>query len=306
MKNKKNLFNKIKNGSNSRTENLKKELTEFIKLAKQIIQEGKKEIDEIKKSKKYYKQIPNILTASRAIAPLVILGLIIAQISPLVIILTTAGFAFTDFLDGKLARLLKAESTLGISLDQFCDKVMAGGLILVFLPFNPIIAINLLLELVIAKTAINSSLETGNNKSKMIGRIKTCFLFPTIIGAYANAHNIIPNELFTLLFTSSTILQGMSINSYHKSRKKHIDIDEDSAVKIDNEDSQVVNTKKTVKEHIQELESLKQEALNNKEVFNKEVFNKEDITNKEEIKQPVIEESQSKTTEGHVKTIRKI
>lgn len=265
---------------------LKKELQEFKMLAKEIKEEGKIEFDEIKKSKQYWKQIPNALTASRAIAPFVVLSLLLFHASPLAIILTSAGFALTDFFDGKIARIFHAQSKLGISLDQFCDKIMAGGLGLIFLPFNFLIAATLLLELVIAKVAIRSSIESGNNKSQMIGRIKTWFLFATIIGAFASFHHIIPTSLFTILFGSSSILQLASIHTYYQIGKKKADeIEKPNTQIVEQTQPEPVYEKQKTNEKIKQLLEIEKEIL----------LQKQQTTNPEKEEQ----------IEGHVKTIRK-
>lgn len=291
MNKKQKLLKKIVSEIKTIPNDLKKEIQEFKILAKDIQKEGKKEFAEIKKKKQYWKQIPNVLTASRAIAPFVVLTLILFHANPIAIIATSAGFALTDFLDGQIARIFNAQSKLGVSLDQFCDKIMAGGLGLIFLPYNLLISITLLLELVIAKVAITSSIESGNNKSQMIGRIKTWFLFATIIGAFASFYNIIPKVLFHILFGASSILQIASIQAYYQLGKntsdKKKEIKNPSIPEIDEQDQQLVHEKQKTSEQIKQLLEIEKEIL--LQAKNQQPT----ILEKEEIK------------DGHVKTIRK-
>ena len=74
-------------------------------------------------------QIPNLLTLSRGIAPIIVIPLILT--GNIIPALMTAGiFASTDFFDGYLARKYNNVSKFGEHLDQVCDKIFAVTLLL--------------------------------------------------------------------------------------------------------------------------------------------------------------------------------
>lgn len=79
----------------------------------------------------WIRQIPNALTLSRlGMAPCIAYCVLAKQTD-----LALAGFVFsgvTDFLDGYLARRLKAQSVLGSMLDPLADKVLVGTMFATF------------------------------------------------------------------------------------------------------------------------------------------------------------------------------
>ena len=87
------------------------------------------------------KQIANILTASRLLAPFILIPLMYFQKLKLFVIVIIF-FALTDTFDGYFARKYEAVSKLGAYLDAVVDKVFALSLL------TPII--------------INSTLNTSN------------------------------------------------------------------------------------------------------------------------------------------------
>ncbi len=79
--------------------------------------------------------LPNQLTAGRFVLALVLFALI-ASASWLWCILVFAAAAFTDWLDGYLARLQGLSSTLGRNLDPLVDKVLICGAYIFLLPYG--------------------------------------------------------------------------------------------------------------------------------------------------------------------------
>jgi CDP-diacylglycerol--glycerol-3-phosphate 3-phosphatidyltransferase len=77
--------------------------------------------------------LPNQLTASRFVLGLVLFGLIEYHLW-IASIVVFAVAAFTDWLDGYLARRLNLGSTLGRNLDPLVDKVVVGGAYIFLLP----------------------------------------------------------------------------------------------------------------------------------------------------------------------------
>ncbi len=151
-------------------------------LATSFINDFKKQIKEIKKGH-IKKQIPNMLTFSRALAPLIIiptilLGRVDIACGALVF------FAITDFLDGRLARKLKCVTEFGVKLDAVCNKIFAFGIIIPAMLKYPVLLINLVLELCISYINILSESKDNHPNSNMPGKIKTVFLSITLILAY--------------------------------------------------------------------------------------------------------------------------
>jgi CDP-diacylglycerol---glycerol-3-phosphate 3-phosphatidyltransferase len=79
--------------------------------------------------------LPNQLTAGRFVLALILFGLIAAE-SWLWCLLVFVVAAFTDWLDGYLARRQNLMSTLGRILDPLVDKVLMCGLYICLLPIG--------------------------------------------------------------------------------------------------------------------------------------------------------------------------
>jgi CDP-diacylglycerol--glycerol-3-phosphate 3-phosphatidyltransferase len=83
-------------------------------------------------------QLPNVLTVLRIVLTFVIMGLLFmpglaARWACLILFLIAA---FTDWLDGYLARRAKTITPLGVLLDPIADKILVLGLLLVFVQFE--------------------------------------------------------------------------------------------------------------------------------------------------------------------------
>ncbi len=79
--------------------------------------------------------LPNQLTASRFVLALVLFGLIAAELWLWCLIVFIVA-AFTDWLDGYLARKQNLMSTLGRILDPLVDKVLMCGVYICLLPIG--------------------------------------------------------------------------------------------------------------------------------------------------------------------------
>lgn len=79
--------------------------------------------------------LPNQLTASRFVLALILFGLIAAELWTWCLIVFVVA-AFTDWLDGYLARRQNLTSTLGRLLDPLVDKVLMCGVYVCLLPFG--------------------------------------------------------------------------------------------------------------------------------------------------------------------------
>ena len=125
-------------------------------------------------------KIPNILTMIRIICTPIIIVLGIMGKMNLVIILAIIS-ALTDLFDGKLARKWNVVSVLGAKLDAFADKIFAIGLTASLVTHIKLIPIILILEIIIGVSNLYYYKKTNITRSLMIGKIKTTFLFVTII-----------------------------------------------------------------------------------------------------------------------------
>ncbi len=168
------------------------------KLVKDFFKEFVKEVKSIRRDN-IKRHIPNILTFSRAIAPLIIIPTILLNRLDIAIV-ELVFFAITDFLDGRLARKFNCVSKFGIKLDAVCDKLFALGLMIPAVIKYPVLLINLALEFCISYINIRSESKDNNPKSNMIGKVKTTFLSITLILAYLPE----VDDIYVLLFSIIT------------------------------------------------------------------------------------------------------
>lgn len=129
---------------------------------------------------KYKKNIPNILTMIRIIlTPLIIILGINNQINLAIIFIILA--SITDLFDGMLARKWDVTSTFGAKLDQFADKIFAVSILIVLLnKCNYFITI-FVLEFIIASINLFFYFKHNVGKSLYIGKVKTVFLYLSMI-----------------------------------------------------------------------------------------------------------------------------
>lgn len=173
------------------------------------------------------KYIPNILTSSRILlTPLIVyLGLtnhikILIGIAILV--------AFTDSLDGILARKWNAESDLGAKLDAISDKVLAIGLLIILIVRNHAFFYVLIFEIIIATLNLYFYFRKGIANSLMIGKIKTWIIFITIIigllDIIFDSWNIpiIYFIIFTVIWQIASLLSYLISYIDSKSKKKRL------------------------------------------------------------------------------------
>lgn len=157
----------------------------------------RKEFKSIKK-KEIKRQIPNLLTLSRGLAPIVIIPAILFNKLFFVIILLII-FALTDFLDGKIARKYNLVSEFGVKLDAVCDKIFAISLIIPAIINHGIFIFNFVMEIAISYTNLLSYTKGNNPRSTIIGKIKTALLSLTLILAYIPNMNNLVIFIFSLI-----------------------------------------------------------------------------------------------------------
>ncbi len=165
------------------------------------------------------KHIPNMLTFSRALAPLIVIPTILMgkvgiAIAELVI------FELTDFLDGRLARKYNCVSKFGIKLDAVCDKLFALGIMLPAIIKYPVLMINLILEACISYINMLSEMKDNNPRSNIVGKVKTAFLSITLVLAF------LPVEgLYVLMASIVTFM--FQIGAFVKYRESDISKDKE-------------------------------------------------------------------------------
>ena len=181
----------------------------------------KKEFKSIKK-KEIKRQIPNLLTLSRGLAPIVIIPAILFNKLFFVIILLII-FALTDFLDGKIARKYNLVSEFGVKLDAVCDKIFAISLIIPAIINHGIFIFNFVMEIAISYTNLLSYTKGNNPRSTIIGKIKTALLSLTLILAYIpNMNNLVIFifSLITIICQVITLIKYINTDMEMDKKKK--------------------------------------------------------------------------------------
>lgn len=196
--------------------------------------QAKLNIKDLKNKKTFSKQIPNILTFSRAVAPIPINILFFTGNIPAALIVCGATF-LTDAFDGAIARKLDAQSQFGADLDAICDKLLIAGISIPIIVLNPLMIINVVLETLISITNVKAKLNNKNPKSSLIGKAKTWVLSLTVLSGYITSlFNIELNLLKSILMIiPTTLAQSITYIEYLKRNNK-----------INKEEDKVINTQK--------------------------------------------------------------
>ena len=124
-----------------------------MKLCEYYKEEFKTNYNKLKNKETRKSQIPNILTLSRLLSPIIIIPLVISgnlKIALIFIIL----FALTDLLDGYIARKYNYVTNLGIEIDPICDKVFLSSLLIPLILVKNQLIIPVIFEALISITGI--------------------------------------------------------------------------------------------------------------------------------------------------------
>lgn len=198
--------------------------------------------------------IPNLLSASRMFAPIIIPPLALSGNIPLVL-LTSSAFLLTDFLDGKIARALNGQTKLGQLLDQVSDKICSIGLLIALIPEVPAMIIPLILESTIAlintKSALKNSKSKNDGKSLQSGRIKMWPLSISLITGYGMILSPAPIfEIITYLsLAATTILELVNVKEYYELSKQKSNNEPEKQMKQIQNNPQAPKTKEKQKEN---------------------------------------------------------
>ena len=189
--------------------------------------------------------IPNLLTLIRiCLVPLMII-LSIFKLYKIAIFFVIVA-ALTDLVDGKLARYWHVTSIKGAKLDDIADKVFSIGLLLYLSSKHKMVIPMLILDILLATTNLYYHKKTNITETLMIGKIKTTFLFTTIVIFFiSNATNNLTflNSGFTMATINLQIMCLISyyINYYKNTHKmtvedsmEHKNIMNDNTIVLDN------------------------------------------------------------------------
>ena len=170
------------------------------------------------------KQIPNILTFSRALAPIVIIPTIMLE-KVYLAIGELVFFELTDFFDGRLARKFNCVTDFGVKLDAICDKFFVLGIMIPAIIKYPVLLINLMLEACISYINFIALLKNNDPKTNMLGKIKTGFLSATLVLAY------IPNVVDIYVLMASIVTFMLQIAAFIRYRESDINKDKEKKKK---------------------------------------------------------------------------
>ena len=175
----------------------------------------KEAIEDLKTPGRRHKQIPNILTLSRMLSPLVIIPNALLGNSEEAIKLA-AFFGLTDMVDGYIARNYNLSSQLGADLDALTDKLFAGTLLLTGSVANPYLLANTGLEMAIAVVNLKQKFSGNKSGSTIMGKVKTGAVFTLGgLGVVATSVQELDKAILPLAI-STAILQTMTLVSYLK------------------------------------------------------------------------------------------
>lgn len=195
--------------------------------------------------KKY--MIPNLLTLIRICLVPIMIILSLFKAYKIVIFFAIIG-ALTDMLDGKLARYWHVTSLKGAKLDDIADKIFSIGLLICLVSKYKNIVIILFLEILIGTLNYYYYKKTDKTETLMVGKVKTTFLFITIILYFLN---IITNK-FSFLnsgFKFTTInLQILCLISYYLNYYKTT-----HNIKENNEQQELLNDNTIIVNNIDDL-----------------------------------------------------
>lgn len=173
----------------------------------------KNNLDDLKHKGRRIKQVPNLLTFSRLIAPLIIIPLIIMNYYFVAMVITIC-FALTDLIDGRIARKYNVVSEFGRQLDPICDKFFVGGIIIALLFKKNMLFIPLVFELLVSILTIYCKSKNGNPRTLFIGKIKTTFLYLLIAFTYVTLIYDINNNYYMIIYNITIFFQVLSLGAY--------------------------------------------------------------------------------------------
>ena len=210
------------------------------------------------------KHIPNILTSSRLLSPIVLLPLLLSG-NYLGALISLILFLSTDCLDGFLARKWNCQSELGAKLDAFSDKIIVGTLLVPLILSNLSYLLIIIFEALISGINVYSKLKGYESHTIQIGRIKMISLSILMGLGYLNNLVLLPKYILGLFCFITLTLQTTSIMLYTKRLAKEIN-NKNNKKNSNNKENSIIKEKSvkkvneiTLDRGIEKLKQLEQE-----------------------------------------------
>ncbi|MGI6324661.1 MAG: CDP-alcohol phosphatidyltransferase family protein [Bacilli bacterium] len=162
------------------------------------------------------KNIPNIITTLRLILAFCIPFIYINGYTILAIIIFIIA-AFSDGIDGYLARKWNVVSSYGKTIDPLADKLLSIGLLILLAnKTRPLLFVPLIMEGFITIIGLMTYKSSKQIDIEEVGKVKTAVLFPTIFIALLSLKYINLKILLMPLVGATTILQILTVKEYTK------------------------------------------------------------------------------------------
>lgn len=185
-------------------------------------------INDLKDSKTFYRQIPNLLTLSRMVGVIPVNILYFTGNISLALLFSIILF-ITDFFDGRIARKYNIVSSFGAKLDAVCDKVMVLGLSIPLISNNFIVLFNLFLEAIISVVNLVKEEKGISSGSSYIGKVKTWVLSFTLGFGYLAILLNIPSIFFHIFSMGTALMEVLTLKSY-LSKEEKVDVKKNNEI----------------------------------------------------------------------------
>ncbi len=245
-----------------------------------FLNEGKEELQKIKKPRDLVKQIPNLFTASRLfLIPFIVSNIISGN-------LILAGFfalgaSVTDMIDGKVARALNATSNFGANLDAVIDKIFVTCVATPLFFTNPFLIIPIFLDMTIATINGYAHVQGIQTKTNKIGKVKTVFLDLLICSSFFTEFKII-DSISKVLYFSTVGLQAKTAKEYYKTylvnnkeichdNIENLEINDELENNISKSLNKTINNKREKDNELEDLIKLKKTIIHYQELDEKNI-----------------------------------
>lgn len=171
--------------------------------------------DDLKTKGRRHKQIPNILTMLRLVAPVIVIPAFVTG-NLTFAFWSIAAFAATDAVDGFIARTFHLTSELGKDLDAIADKLFAATLLISLSTINPVYLISLVLEGVIGSICSYKKVHNIDIRTCKVGKIKTILLDLFVVMGIGSLLIDLSPLLLNMMCITTGILQISTIKEYIK------------------------------------------------------------------------------------------
>ena len=216
---------------------MKEQLNKYKKLFQEMIKD-------LKTKGNRHKQIPNVLTTLRLLAPLIIIPAFALSNFPLAFS-SIIIFSLTDAADGFIARKFKLTSELGRDLDATADKIFSGTLLISLCTINPVYIISLILEASIGLTCAYKKTHNVDMRTCISGKLKTIVLDILVILGMGSIFIDIPDIILTVMISLTTALQAITLKEYIEYKEPN---NEDKIISIEeNKDNEEIEEKSNEK-----------------------------------------------------------